>query len=217
MKNFLFILLLLISTANFGQKNRIGFKLLPGLADIHSPDETQIFQNRLRPRFTFNFGGQYIREIKESLFFLETGVYFTDRGSLQKDFVSSYHDFNGTSSFTSDIYHHSYNLSLPILFRVEYKSFYASLGPSLDYYLNSKNVYVGDQNKTEKLNFSQGFPDDLKLGLDINLGLQLNLSEKISLFMESSFHPSGFSQNSVSKKWHYFLNYELGFGMSFEL
>lgn len=217
MKGLLTILTLALTLTAFGQKSRIGFKLLPGLADVHEQFEKQNFQNTLRPRFTFNFGGQYILQLKDSLIFVETGIYYTDRGNVQKDFIIQYYYLGGDSTTTSDIYYHHYYISIPILFRLEIKNLYASIGPTFDYYLKTKRVWTPEEDKVEKGGLRRSFFKNVKLGVDLNIGGQFRLTDHLGLFIEGSFHPSRFAEDKINKEWFYFLTYEFGTGLNFKL
>ena len=217
MKKTLTILILLISFSAIGQRSKLGFKFLPGIADSHSPNEEQYFQNRIKPRFNFNFGAQYIFQFKDSLISIESGVYLLNRGNVQRDFFKDFSFYGLDSTVTFDIYMHSYFISVPILFRIEFKNIYFSIGPSIDYYQKTKYVRVGDDNETYIRDWSNGFSEDIKLGLDLNIGSQFQLNNRTGVFIEGSFHPSGFAQEKFSKKWFYYLNYELGVGLNFLL
>jgi len=215
----LILLLFLFGTLSVvGQKSntRIGFKLLPGLTGSYVPNEPQQIQNSIYPRFTFNFGVLYIRGIKDSLLFIETGLYYSDRGGLQKDVTIEYGGENGPT--TSDIYSHSYYLTLPFLLRMEFKHFYASIGPTFDFYTHTKYVWTPMEDKIERSNYvSGGFFSRFKIGAVLNVGTQIKLTDKLGLFIEGSFNPSEFQKDQVSEKYLFFMNYLLGVGITYNL
>lgn len=195
---------------------RIGFKLLPGLTGSYVPNEPQQIQNSLYSRFTFNFGLLYIREIKDSLLFVETGLYYSDRGGLQKDVILMNGVENGST--ISDIYSHSYYITLPFLLRMEFKHFYASIGPTFDFYIHSKEIWTPMEDKIERSNYvSGGFFSRFKIGAVLNVGTQIKLTDKLGLFIEGSFNPSEFQKDPVSKKYVFFMNYILGVGITYNL
>ncbi|MBK9591092.1 MAG: hypothetical protein IPO32_06180 [Crocinitomicaceae bacterium] len=197
-------------------KSRIGFKLLPGLTNIYDPLEEQNFQNNLHPRFTFNFGANYIREIKDSLLFLETGIYYADRGALQKDFVAIYNTSQGPLTTTSDIYVHNYFVSIPLLFRIERKFFYASIGGSIDYFTHVKRVWTPEESKIEKSNWRpDGFSNSFKFAASLSIGAQINLTNQLGLFVEGNFNPSGLYKDKVNNKYSFFWNYLIGTGLAY--
>lgn len=205
-------------TSVHGQNSRltVGFKLLPGMADSYYQFEQQTFGNRIQPRFTFNFGAQVIYSLKDSSMAIESGIYYADRGNVQRDFVAQYYYAGGDSTSTSDIYLHSYYLVIPVLFRFNVKGFYISAGPSIEYYLTTKYVYRGDENYTHTIDWSGTLPN-FKFGFDINLGKQFRLTDGLNLFTEASFHPSEFNKSKLNNNWFFHLNYELGIGINYRL
>jgi hypothetical protein len=222
MKNHAFIVLILLmglAHAAVGQKYRLGVKFLPGLTDDHDPYEKQNFQNRIKPRFTFNAGADFIFGVKDSLLFIETGIYFIDRGNVQKDFVSVFDTLqdNGKYTRTSDIYLHRCYLSIPLLFRVEYKGFYFSLGPTIAYYLTSVYVWTGENKAVDKMRWTKGILKDIEFDFDVNIGKQFRVCKRIDLFVEAGFNPGEFHRDPVNKKLYYNLTYELGTGLTYKL
>jgi hypothetical protein len=206
-----------VLTYSQSSKMRLGFKLLPGIADASLSREPQPYLN-INPRLTFSFGGQFIYSIKDSLLYLESGIQFCDKGSLQKDFVSSYSTSSGSFTKTSDIYIHSYYYSIPLLLRIEKSHFYASAGVSADIYSHTKWLYTPEENKIERSNWrADGFSNTVKLGAQINVGIQMSLGEKTQLFIEGGFSNCWVSKNPFSNEYSYFFNYSLGTGLSFKL
>ena len=199
-------------------KSRIGFKLLPGVSDTHDPTVQQNFQNRIHPRFTFNFGGQYIHSIKDSTFFIETGFYYTDRGTKQSDFISEYYTSQGNFTKKSDIYIHNYYFSLPLLFRFERRHFYVSFGGSIDYYSHTKWIWTPEEDNIEKNNYRpNGFSNSFKFGANLNIGAQIKIAERIGLYIEGNINPSEFYRNPFDKKLFFFWNYLLGTGLTLKI
>jgi hypothetical protein len=216
-KVYFFIFFLTIFCGQLSGQSRIGFKLLPGLTVPHNPDKNQNFQNIYNPRFTFNFGGLFIHSIMDSTLFIETGFYYTDRGNLQKDFVSRYTTPQGSFTKTSDIYIHNYYFSLPILFRIERKYFYASAGITLDYYSHTKWVFTPEEDKIEKSDFLKSFSDRFKLGTLLTIGTHKKLTKRLGLFVEGHFNPNSFDRNPINKQLYFYWNYLLGTGLTFKL
>ncbi len=214
---YFFIFFLTIFCEQLFGQSRIGFKLLPGLTAPYDPNKHQSFQNTIHPRFTFNFGGLFIHSIMDSTLFIETGFYYTDRGSLQKDFVSHYTTPQGSYTKTSDIYVHNYYFSLPILFRIERKHFYASAGVTIDYYSHTKWVYTPEEDKIEKGNLLRSLSERFKFGTLLNIGTQMKLTKTLGLFVEGHVNPNSFYRNPVNKKLNFFWNYLLGTGLTFKL
>jgi len=199
-------------------KSRIGIKLLPGVSDIHDPNEQQNYQNSIHPRLTFNFGGQFIIPLKDSTFFIETGLYYTDRGIKQKDFISEYYTPKGNYTKKSDIYIHNYYFSLPILFRIEHKHFYASIGGTIDYYSHTKRIWTPEEDKIEKDNWRpSGFSNSFKFGANFNIGAQTKITERLGLYIEFNINPSDFYRDSINRKYYWYWNYLVGTGLTIKL
>ncbi|UKN02092.1 PorT family protein [Paracrocinitomix mangrovi] len=181
-----------------------GIKLLPGVTNYwNSPDELSgsvVYD----PRFTFNFGAQYIYEVGESPYGLETGLYWFDRGTVNK----------GITSTGGDIALHSYSLGIPVLFRYDLDHLYFSAGPSIEVKMRNKYVYK-ETGTVTKIGLSSDFANNIRYGIDLNVGGKLNITEKIGLFAELSFHYSHMQYSEFYKKFRGYTTYELGIGANY--
>ena len=197
-------------------RSSVGIKLLPGFTDSHDPFEGKYFQSKIVPRFMFNYGLQYVYELWDSLISIETGLYYTDRGGLEKDVIFEYYSKEGKLITNSDMFYHSYYLGIPILLRIEFKKLYTSVGPTLDYYLLTKVVRIPEANKTEKGMYAVNrFFYRVSGGLDFNVGAQFSLTHRMAIFVEGSLHISDFRKAPTGR--YYFWNYEIGTGVNLKL
>ncbi len=214
---FALIVLPAFSSPAFAQ-SRIGMKLLPGITDSRIPGERQLFQDRLQSRFTFNFGVQFIFPVKDSTLFIETGIYYADRGSVQRDFVSEYYTPQGNYTKTSDIYVHSYFYSLPVMLRFERNWFFAAAGGTVDLYSHTRLIWTPEEDKVETTSWRpSGFSNTVKFGAIVNAGVQFPVTARLRLFAEASFSASDFSRDPVNKNYSFYWNYLLGPGLAFKL
>ncbi|MCH8902901.1 MAG: hypothetical protein IIA45_03180 [Bacteroidetes bacterium] len=200
--------------------SRIGIKVLPGFTDRHNP-YAGAYEKKI-PRFMVNAGFQYIHSLYDDGWFLETGLYYTDRGSHYVDVFLTV--IPPTLNFTTppDLYVHDYYLSLPILIRKElnnyYRSyFYVSFGPTIDYYLYTKAVWIDKKKIIKKERHSpRVLSYYLRPAIDFNLGAEFKITERAKVFLGGSLHPSSLVR-ALPPRYYWNWNYEIEIGMNFSL
>lgn len=210
------------SFSGFGQNfnSRFGIKLLPGLTNIYLSNE-ESYSDRFYPksaRLTFNTGCQYIHRLKDSLLFFETGLYFADRGFFQQQNIGFGWDPTFFDNFR--VYNHDYNLSIPILFRIELKYMYVSTGFTVDYFLYNKIKYISTSSGRVIIEKSRlqtkVLSEKIKLGVIVNLGKQIRITDHILFFVEGVFNISNIQKISVNEKYYFHINYLIGTGLSYQ-
>ncbi len=144
-----------------GQDSRcsIGIKLLPGMtkgltASANDYFNSSEYDSLRSTRLTFNYGVSFNYQIVKSKLFIESGLFYSNRGSLIKNHIIKYRNGSLGMGYTfwetkSDIYIYDYYLTVPILFGYKHKSLYASIGPTFGYNLFRKWVWTPEEDKTD--------------------------------------------------------------------
>ena len=232
--NFMKTILILLFSVPFvnlnGQESRfsIGIKALPGLTKgLTHTNLTNSFLNDSKydtsrfARPTLNYGIAFNYQIIPSKLFIETGLYYSSRGSVMKNYSKTY--LTGSPGqggytyyeFKTDILIYDYYLTLPLLFGYKYKSFYASIGPTFGYNLFKQWKYTSEAFKTIYDTWKQlGFFNNVSIGLDLNIGTAIKLNQKFDLILEGGFEISNFKNDQGQT--FYYKNSEIGIGINYK-
>jgi len=191
-------MIIVIQTLLFGQdyNTTIGIKLNPGVATIYNT----IGKNVDYARFSTSGGFELRQRIIKDMFYLETGVYFFDRGYRNKaNYTDDLGNLGGKAGQEIEYY-----LNVPISLTFNYKGLYIGAGPNINYYLARRFIYDGELISTDKSYQSE----DIIFGGQLFVGYEFNLSDKLLLAFDGFVNPT-FKVN--------FLNCGLGIGLKYVL
>ncbi len=220
----IFLFCLFVNTN--AQEIKLGVKLLPGItkgftASANNYLSSSEFDSLRQSRLTFNYGITLNYQIEESKLFIESGLFYSNRGSLIKGFTTTY--IYGSQGFgymfretKSDIYIYDYYLTAPILFGYKYKYFYASVGPTFGYNIFRKWVWTLEENKIYYDRWKESrFINNVSVGMDLNIGTEINLSKKFDLIFECGFEISNFKNEDG--EIIYYKNAEFGICLNYKI
>ncbi len=171
---YLVALLFIVSHTAFAQQQgwQIGVKVLPEFTKINNiPEESY----RTEAKFVVNGGISVLKNVN-SVLSVESGLYYKNRGN-----VFNFTVFNDPISVTSSYKY----LSVPLLARASFRNtFYASLGPTVDFFLGAS---------TDKAVFVRPSVDDnstrVGLGWQAGLGFQRSITKQWAISAELQANP----------------------------
>lgn len=201
---FLFAVSFFIFSSAKGQFLKVGIKTLPGVTNTYI-ENAKNSPVEIKPRFTFNYGAYATIKLIDSLLFLETGFYNSNRGSF-----SSNAPYFGVpvSLYTNNLF-----WSIPIMVRLEKKQFYISLGPTIELY--RKTIYRFENNiPDEEIIFPRLGVFGENFGIILNTGYQWKITKSISLATEISLNPSSIYKDSFGNL-NYYKTASLGVGFQY--
>lgn len=211
-------------------KRSIGVVVMPGFTTgktYHDPFEYKGIDSEGNPptrklRFTTNFGITYRQTLKGKMF-IETGLYYSNRGTVIEDYAeiirsfSPYSGYNTSTTAISDIYMYDYYLTLPVLLGLNFGSYFISLGPTIARDLYQKLVRKGEINDTRYIGRGPNSVGTFEWnsGFELNFGIHYPLTKIFDLKVDLGTEISNIKhENNYSDKYY---NFELGIGLNWNI
>jgi hypothetical protein len=179
MKNNLFILLFLLTGANFSHAQIIfGVRAGVNLADVNGKSEGESTNEFSKMIAGLNLGATADINLNDNFYF-QPGLSYSGKGFRLKRSV----DFLNIDATTTLNY-----LEVPLNFGYKAGSFHIFAGPYVAFALSGK-IKVGDE--SEKIKFGNNEEEDYLKGTDV--GLNVGLGYQIKNFMISAQYGLGFT------------------------
>jgi len=178
------------------QKFKLGLTISPKMTNFYSGDTLKTVQSTYKAAINYGISGMV--SFKDSLFFFQTGIEYSNVGFKQSIITKGGQKINDLSN--------NYFFKFPLYFRVEGAKFYLILGPSIELYrktilkgaLYSNSKFVTESPIKNYLGtyigyyLSTGYKKELFKKVEINSGLEFSPSSVV-LFQ----YPSYFFFNNV--------------------